>query len=564
MLAIGCMRLSTEPARDEARAIAVVHAALDGGVRWLDTADAYCHDERDVGHNERLIASALASWDGPRDDVRIATKGGLVRPGGAWVPDGRAKHLAAACEASLAALGRIDLYQLHAPDPRTPLRTSVRALAKLQRDGLVARIGLCNVTVGQIEEARAELELASVQVGVSPFDDVALRGGVLEHCHAHGIEVLAHRPLGGAKAIAKLAKHPVVAAIARDRSAADVVLAWLRSFAIVPLPGPTRIATARACATPIALTDDDRDALDRAFPIADLVRRPRAVRRAPPRDDAEVVLMMGIPGAGKSTHARALVQQGYARLNRDEAGGTLTKLAAQLDTLLQDGARRVVLDNTYAARSDRNLVIETAWRHRIPVRCVWLDTPIADARINAIDRILATHGRLLAPDELKRAAKDAIPPRAQNDFERELEPPSADEGFTTIERVAFSRDVDPRDGPQLVLVDIDRTRPIARLHELHREGARLVAWAWRPAATIDHATEERQLADALGLPIALVTCTHAAGPPTCWCRPPLPGLVRAAMHAHRSSAAHTRMLGADANAERLAIAAGVAFERVDT
>ncbi|HWB81010.1 MAG TPA: aldo/keto reductase [Nannocystaceae bacterium] len=546
--------------------MAVLHAALDGGVRLLDTADAYCLDDRELGHNERLVARALATWSGPRDQVRVATTGGLVRPGGAWVPDGRAKHLAAACEASLAALGRIDLYQLHAPDPRTPFRTSVRALAKLQRDGLVAKIGLCNVTVAQIDEARTELELASVQVGVSPFDDVAIRGGVIEHCRAHQIEVLAHRPLGGAKAIAKLAKHPALAAIARKHEchAAEVVLAWLRGFAIVPLPGPTRIETARACASTTSLDDSDRDALDCAFAFADLLRRPRATRRAPPRDDAEIVILMGIPGAGKSTRARELVADGYTRLNRDDEGGTLAKLAAKLDTLLRDGARRVVLDNTYAARSDRNLVVETAWRHRIPVRCVWLDTPIADARINAIERILATHGRLLEPDELKRAPKDAIPPRAQNDFERELEPPSDDEGFTRVERVAFTRAAVARDGPLLVLVDIDRVRPIARLHELHHEGARLVAWAWRPSPAIDRATEERQLAEALGLPITLVTCTHPAGPPTCWCRPPLPGLVRAAMHTHGSAPAHTRMLGADANAERLAIASGIAFERVET
>src|SRR5690242_11033065 len=121
LLGIGCMRLSTDPDCDEARGIAVLHAAFDAGATLLDTADAYCHDEHDTGHNERLIARALASWkggSGDRSRIRIATKGGLTRPHGAWIPDGRARHLVEAAEASRRALGvdRIDLYQLHAPD----------------------------------------------------------------------------------------------------------------------------------------------------------------------------------------------------------------------------------------------------------------------------------------------------------------------------------------------------------------------------------------------------------------------------------------------------------------
>jgi aryl-alcohol dehydrogenase-like predicted oxidoreductase len=147
------MRLSTDPARDEGAALAVLHAALDAGVTLLDTSDAYCRDEADAGHNERLIAQALKTWRGDRARVLVATKGGLRRPAGRWVADGRAKHLAAACDASRRALGvdRIALYQLHAPDPRTPLATSVRALEALKRDGAIEAIGLCNVSVRQIE-----------------------------------------------------------------------------------------------------------------------------------------------------------------------------------------------------------------------------------------------------------------------------------------------------------------------------------------------------------------------------------------------------------------------------
>src|SRR5712671_1283386 len=123
LIGMGCMRLSTAPDRDEARGIAVLHAAFDAGVTVLDSADAYCWDDHDVGHNERLIASALATWSGDRSRILLATKGGLTRPHGEWIADGRARHLVAACEASRRALGveRLDLYQLHAPDRRTPL-----------------------------------------------------------------------------------------------------------------------------------------------------------------------------------------------------------------------------------------------------------------------------------------------------------------------------------------------------------------------------------------------------------------------------------------------------------
>src|SRR5438045_1796773 len=114
MIGFGCMRLSTASHRETLDGPAVIHAALDGGIRLLDTADAYCRDDADVGHNERMVAEALRSWRGDHATIEVATKGGLRRPAGGWVPDGRARHLAAACEASLRALdvSIIDLYQL--------------------------------------------------------------------------------------------------------------------------------------------------------------------------------------------------------------------------------------------------------------------------------------------------------------------------------------------------------------------------------------------------------------------------------------------------------------------
>src|SRR5262249_27360026 len=310
--AMGCMRLSTEPGRSEAESIAVVRSAIAAGVTLLDTADAYCHDESDTGHNERLIAAALSS-DVDRERVVVATKGGLTRPDGRWVPDGRARHLMAACEASLTALGveRIALYQLHAPDPRGPLATSVRALAALQRDRLVEHIGLCNVTIGQIEEARRIAEIAAVQVELSPWNDSHVLSGVVRYCIDHRIRLLAHRPLGGPERARRAGRDRVLAEIGARYGAtpAEIALAWLRSLSdlVVPLPGATRIETARSIARAhaIQLTEADRTRLDRHFPSGILLREP--VEHATPdvRRGGEVLVIMGLPGAGKSTEPQA-------------------------------------------------------------------------------------------------------------------------------------------------------------------------------------------------------------------------------------------------------------------
>ncbi len=224
------MRLSTDPVCDDARATRVIHAALDRGITLLDTADVYCLDEADLGHNERLVAAALRSWGGDRSRVEIATKGGLTRPGGRWVPDGKAKHIRAACEASRLALGvdAIDLYYLHVVDPRTPLTTSVRALSALQHEGKIREVGLCNVTVSQIEAARRLVEIAAVQVSLSALDEDNFRNGVAEYCRDNGIRLVAYRPLGGERRAA-LDRDAVLRSVAAalDATPLELALAWL-------------------------------------------------------------------------------------------------------------------------------------------------------------------------------------------------------------------------------------------------------------------------------------------------------------------------------------------------
>jgi aryl-alcohol dehydrogenase-like predicted oxidoreductase/histidinol phosphatase-like enzyme len=459
-VAIGCMRLSTAADRDEERALDLLHAALDAGVTLFDTANAYCLDRTDTGHNERLIARALATWSGDRSTVRVATKGGLTRPEGRWEADGHARALTAACESSLRALGvgSIDLYQLHAPDPRVPLATSVRALDALRRRGLIEGIGLCNVTVGQIEEARRLTNVDAVQNEVSLWHDDNLLSGVVDYCTANGISLLAYRPLGGPGHRRRIETDPVLGRLAADHGCTpfEIALAALADISpvIVPLPGPTRVETARSAANAakLRLTDDDRTLLRERFAVcrAAAALRPPRVAVGARRDDAEVVLVMGLPAAGKSTAAERLTADGYARVNRDEKGGSLDALLPVLDTLLASGTNRVVLDNTYVARKSRAAVLAVAARHGVPVRCLWLSTSVEDAQVNAVMRMVAKYGRLLDPDEMRTTSRSDVsvfPPSVQFRYQRQLEPPQESEGFSRIDVVSFVRSPAGSDQP---------------------------------------------------------------------------------------------------------------------
>ncbi len=152
---------------------------------------------------------------------------------------------------------------------------------------------------------------------------------------------------------------------------------------------------------------------------------------------------MGIPGAGKSRIAEEYVARDYLRLNRDERGGSLRELAAALDEELAAGARRVVLDNTYLTRASRSYVIETANRHRAEARCIWLDTPLAQAQVNLVERLLERFGALPSPEKLRELARrepGVLAPTSQMRAFRELEPPSTDEGFAEVEAVPFERE----------------------------------------------------------------------------------------------------------------------------
>ena len=195
------MRMSTDEDRNEELALETIAAAAAAGVTVFDTARAYGRDESELGHNERLLARALGR--SAERTARIVTKGGMARVGGAWLPDGRAKAIRRDCEASLAALDglEIDLYLIHAPDPRRPWRTALRALARLIDQGLVKRVGVSNVNRGQLDEALELAPISAVQVALSVLDDRALRAGVVGRCAESGLALIAHSPLGGPRRV---------------------------------------------------------------------------------------------------------------------------------------------------------------------------------------------------------------------------------------------------------------------------------------------------------------------------------------------------------------------------
>lgn len=270
-IGLGGMYLSINERPSEDISVRTIHAALDAGVTLIDTADVYCFDHRDIGRNERLIARALR--EKPNAQAVVATKGGLERPRGAWTRNARPAHLREACERSLAALGvaRIDVYQLHAPDPSVAFADSVGELAKLRAEGKIAHVGLSNVGVHEIDEARQIVPIVSVQNRWNPLYRAPEREGVLAHCTTLGIAFLPYSPFGGAGGARTLAEVGSLAreATKREMSPHRLVLSWMlaRSPVVIPIPGARRAESIvdSAQAAEVSLSGDDVRAIEAAF-----------------------------------------------------------------------------------------------------------------------------------------------------------------------------------------------------------------------------------------------------------------------------------------------------------
>jgi hypothetical protein len=206
-------------------------------------------------------------------------------------------------------------------------------------------------------------------------------------------------------------------------------------------------------------------------------------------------------------------------------------------------------------------VIEAASRHGWPARCVWLDTPLAQAQINMVERLLDLHGALPTPAELRELARrepGVLPPTSQMRAQRELEPPSPDEGWAHIDQVPFERAQSESRGSG-VFVAAGALADRAWEHDAGGELPHLV-YDWRPGGSIpdlDHAVAELK-AKVPGL-LEAALCPHPAGPPTCWCRPPLPGLPLAFARRHRLDPSRSTLIGTGPAHRTLANALGARY-----
>ena len=274
---------------------------------------------------------------------------------------------------------------------------------------------------------------------------------------------------------------------------------------------------------------------------------------------------MGIPGAGKSWLAADYVARGYVRLNRDERGGSLRELADALEEKLASGVRRVVLDNTYLTRATRSYAIDAASRHGLPARCIWLETPLAQAQVNLVERLLERLGSLPTPDELRalvRHGDGVLAPTSQMRALRELEPPSNDEGWASVEQVPFARS-QPADAAAagVIIAAAALAQPAWKeaLDQGDRDAPHLV-FDWRPGESVDALAPARAaLAAEVSGPVESALCPHDAGPPSCWCRPPLPGLPLAFARAHNVDLSRSTLVGVRPAHRTLAVTLGARY-----
>jgi HAD superfamily hydrolase (TIGR01662 family) len=268
----------------------------------------------------------------------------------------------------------------------------------------------------------------------------------------------------------------------------------------------------------------------------------------------EVVIVLGAPASGKTTVAEEYVAEGYARLNRDRAGGTIADLLPKLDSLLSTSSKGVVLDNLYTTAQSRKGVIDVAKKHDVPIKCVWQSTNLEDSQYNSVSRMVRKYGRLLSPVEIKENGKNdpnCFPPAVLFAYRKDFQKPEITEGFTNIEYRPFIRKIDPTYTGKALILDKDGTltqchsggkfpctaddvRVInGRGDKLNRYAAlgyRLLGVSNQSGVAKGDLSEDTLKAilattnKLLGTDIEWAYCPHKVPPISCYCRKPSSGL----------------------------------------
>lgn len=246
-IGLGAMPLSLHGRPAEADAKNIIRRYVEAGGNFIDTANVYCRNEQEIGHNEYLIRQALKNQSS--DSVYVATKGGLRMSGDSWAVDGSPAWLRMSCETSLMNLNasNIFLYQLHAPDPDIDILESLGEMMRMQAEGMIQHIGLSNLTRKQLRRAVETTTVFSLQNSCSVFNQTDLQKGMIDLCKQNNVLYIAHSPVGGHHNHTSLIQHPLLEEVAWKYSTSNYViaLAWLlaQEKCILPIPGASKISS---------------------------------------------------------------------------------------------------------------------------------------------------------------------------------------------------------------------------------------------------------------------------------------------------------------------------------
>lgn len=285
VLGLGGMPMSLNGRPPETQAIETIHRALSLGINFIDTADAYCLDESDKHHNEKLIHKALQQYDGDANQILIVTKGGLTRPNGDWVANGNPDYLRQTIQSSFEALGGekpIDLWLYHSPDPNYSIKESLAPAKEALDKGIIRFVGVSNFSVNQIKQAREVVEIVAVENQYNLWHRDPEFNGVLEYCEQEKLTFLAWSPLGGIagkRRTSELASITIVEELAATKKVSPycILLAWLRakSPVVVPIIGASKSSSIEDSASSVAvqLSDEEVRYIDAAVATPSIARR---------------------------------------------------------------------------------------------------------------------------------------------------------------------------------------------------------------------------------------------------------------------------------------------------